>query len=178
MLLIAEVKTVSPFGFKSDKDWSFLFDIANEHGDWISIHTDSRWGGSFDLLKHARKLTQKPILAKGIHATDDEIKRAFGSGANYVLSVGRIPPFNESQILFEPKDLGQLSLASANTKIVWNSRDLDTGGKKPETIENARHLWTGWLCQASNVKNKKDICPNVDAVLVGTNIQEFVKQRN
>jgi indole-3-glycerol phosphate synthase len=49
--IIAEVKTQSPFGFKSQKTWKELFKIASEAGDIISIHTDSRWGGSFDLLK-------------------------------------------------------------------------------------------------------------------------------
>jgi len=69
-LLIAEVKTESPFGFVSEKTWRQLFDIANKHGDIISIHTDKRWGGSFDLISKAKELTKKPVLAKGIHATE------------------------------------------------------------------------------------------------------------
>ena len=62
--LIAEVKTASPFGWSSNRSWEELFDLANQYGDIISIHTDSRWGGSFDLLKQARQQTTKPILAK------------------------------------------------------------------------------------------------------------------
>ncbi|MAJ97292.1 MAG: hypothetical protein CMI56_01585 [Parcubacteria group bacterium] len=45
-------------------------------GDIISIHTDSRWGGSFELLEKARGLTDKPILAKGIHKDDADIEKA------------------------------------------------------------------------------------------------------
>lgn len=90
LILIAEVKTQSPFGFRSALSLQELFDLANRHGDIISVHTDMRWGGSFDLLRKARKLTTKPILAKGIHETDEEIEQAFASGANFVLVVGRI----------------------------------------------------------------------------------------
>ena len=64
--IIAEVKTQSPFGFRSDKNRDELFAVANQIGDIISIHTDPRWGGSFELVKKARALTKKPILAKGI----------------------------------------------------------------------------------------------------------------
>lgn len=55
--IVAEVKTESPFGFRSDKSWQELFDLAEALGDIISIHTDPRWGGSFELLKKARTLT-------------------------------------------------------------------------------------------------------------------------
>ena len=72
--IIAEVKTESPFGFKSERSWGELFAVANENGDILSIHTDSRWGGSFDLIKKAKSLTNKSILAKGIHATDSEVQ--------------------------------------------------------------------------------------------------------
>jgi len=80
--IIAEEKMESPFGFKSQKTWYELFSIANEIGDIISIHTDSRWGGSFDLIKKAKSFTNKPILAKGIHATDSDIEKAIEYGAD------------------------------------------------------------------------------------------------
>jgi len=86
--IIAEVKTESPFGFKSEKSWDELFGIASKIGDIISIHTDARWGGSFDLIKKARGLTDKKILAKGIHAKDEEIRKAIEAGADYVLVSG------------------------------------------------------------------------------------------
>ncbi len=63
--IIAEVKIQSPFGFKSEKSWDELFVIAEKAGDIISIHTDARWGGSFELIKKAKSLTKKQILAKG-----------------------------------------------------------------------------------------------------------------
>jgi len=105
--LIAEVKTKSPFGFRSKKSWDELFRIANEHGDWLSIHTDPRWGGSFELIKKARSLTKKPILAKGIHRSDKDIKQALKLGANYVLVVGRIPKAHLNKLLIEPENLSQ-----------------------------------------------------------------------
>lgn len=60
--IIAEVKTKSPTGKKSERTWDELFNIANEAGGIISIHTNSIWGGSFKLLKKARILTKKPTV--------------------------------------------------------------------------------------------------------------------
>lgn len=61
MLVIAEVKTQSPFGWKSSRSWDDLFEIACRVGDCISIHTDPRWGGSMDLVRRARSMTNKLI---------------------------------------------------------------------------------------------------------------------
>jgi len=58
-------------------------------------------------------------------------------------------------------------------KVVWNSRDLSDGGLKKETFEEARRLWKGWLCQASNICSVADIQDGADAVLVGTHLEEF-----
>ena len=52
--IIAEVKTQSPFGFRSQKSWDELFVIADSVGDMLSVHTDPRWGGSFDLIRRAK----------------------------------------------------------------------------------------------------------------------------
>ena len=41
--VIAEVKLISPFGFKSSKSWNELFGIASTLGDMISVHTDPGW---------------------------------------------------------------------------------------------------------------------------------------
>lgn len=171
--LIAEVKTLSPFGFKSEKTWDELFTVANKIGDIISIHTDPRWGGSFDLIKKARSLTQKPILAKGIHATDAEIEQALVAGATYTLVVGRIPSIHQESCLIEPLTLKELKTIPENLKVVWNSRDLSDGGLKKETFEEARKIFKGWLCQASNIKTTSDIKEGADAVLIGTNLIEF-----
>ncbi len=173
--IIAEVKTRSPFGFKSEKSWDELFLIADEIGDIVSIHTDKRWGGSFDLVRKARVLTKKPILAKGIHATDDEIEQALDAGADYVLVVGRVPSIHRDKCLIEPLTLSELKIIPENLKVVWNSRDLSDGGMKKETFEQARETFRGWICQASNIKTVADIENGADAILVGTHLFEFFK---
>lgn len=179
--LIAEVKTQSPFGFKSDKSWDELFQIANAYGDIISIHTDPRWGGLFELIKKAKSLTEKPILAKGIHETDDLLVKAFEAGADYALVVGRIPNLSESfrkRLLIEPHTLDGLKSIPPDLKVVWNSRDLNTGGLKKETFSEARKVFSGWLCQASNIKTIADVNGEADAILVGSNLESFVASLN
>ncbi len=172
-ILIAEVKTQSPFGFKSDKSWDELFVLADTVGDIISIHTDPRWGGSFELVAKAKGLTKKPILAKGIHATDADVQKAIDAGADYVLVVGRVPAIHVEKCLIEPLTLAELAALPENLKAVWNSRDLSTGGLKKETFEEAREVFRGWLCQASNIRTKADIKEGADAVLVGECLAEF-----
>lgn len=177
MQFIAEVKTHSPFGWQSNKSWDELFEIANQLGDIISIHTDPRWHGSFDLLRKARGLTRKPILAKGIHTHDTGIEEALKAGADYVLVVGRLPNVHIDVCFIEPHDIAQLQSLNADLKAVWNSRDLKTGGLKPETFEQARKAFPGWLCQASNVRSPKDINPTANAVLVGTHLENFLPKK-
>src|SRR5689334_8031588 len=128
--VIAEVKTHSPFGWESSKSWEELFAMAERVGDMISVHTDPRWHGSFELIKKARDLTKKPILAKGIHASDENIKQALAAGANFVLVVGRLPKIHPEKCLIEPLTLGELANIPKDLKAVWNSRDLNTGGFK------------------------------------------------
>ncbi|MDO8593890.1 MAG: hypothetical protein Q7R93_00025 [bacterium] len=171
--IIAEVKTHSPFGWRSSKTWDALFKIAEEIGDIISVHTDPRWGGSFELLKHARTLTAKPILAKGIHALDRDILEARDSGADFVLVVGRIPETELTKCIIEPFTLAELREIPEECRAVWNSRDLTTGGLKAETFEEARRLFPGWICQASHLKTVADIHPGAEAVLVGTHLETF-----
>lgn len=173
--IIAEVKTHSPFGFTSTKSWDELFAIAHEIGDIISIHTDPRWGGSLDLIKKAKELTTKPILAKGIHATDVEIQQAIDAGASYVLVVGRIPQIQLNKCLIEPLSLQELSTIPDNLKVVWNSRDLKDGTLKKETFEEAISLFKGWMCQASNIETIDDIKEDAQAVLVGTHLEGFAE---
>ena len=173
MIFIAEVKTQSPFGMKSSLSWDELFNIANTTGDWVSIHTDSRWGGSFQLLRKARQLTNKPILAKGIHSSDDEVREAFESGADYVLVVGRIPANYNEKCLIEPRNYYELSLIPYDINVVWNSRNLNDGSLKHESINMVRQERCGWLCQASNITSINDINPNVQAFIVGEYLQNF-----
>lgn len=173
--IIAEVKTKSPFGFSSDRTWDELFNIANDLGDIVSIHTDARWGGSFDLVERARKLTSKPILAKGLHQDDKDIERAISAGADYVLVVGRLPGIYLEKCFIEPLNINSLYKLPENLKVVWNSRDLSAGKQKYETFELAREIWKGWLCQASYLKTIDDIRPGADAVIVGTHLEMFAK---
>ena len=173
--VIAEVKVKSPFGFRSPYNWDELFDLANKIGDIISIHTDPRWGGSFDLISKARGLTSKPILAKGIHASDDDIIKTIEAGADFVLVVGRIPGVYKDKCLIEPLNLKELETIPNNFKIVWNSRDLSDGSLKQETFEQARKKWAEWICQASNIKNIRDIKVGANAILIGSYLKEFAK---
>lgn len=175
MQIIAEVKTHSPFGWKSSKSWDELFYLANQIGDIVSIHTDPRWHGSFELVAKARTLTDKPILAKGIHASDADIRSALQAGATYVLVVGRLPGTHMQHCLIEPLNLSQLSHLPGSVRAVWNSRDLDSGKPKTETFAQARKLFPGWLCQASNIVTARDIQPGADAVLVGTHLPQFAQ---
>ena len=177
--IIAEVKIQSPFGYKSSKSWDDLFAVANKIGDVISIHTDRRWGGSFELLKKARDLTSKPILAKGIHETDDEIQHAINCGADYVLAVGRIPQIEDIQkCLIESLTLSELHCIPKNLKAVWNSRELRDGSIKDDKFANARKVFSGWLCQASNIRTIDDIEDGANAIIVGTNLIEFAASLN
>lgn len=170
---IAEVKTASPFGWRSKRSWDELFKLADRYGDMISVHTDPRWEGSFELVTKARKLTDKPILAKGIHAGDDDVRNAFDAGADYVLVVGRIPEVHPKKCLIEVNAVADFETLPKDTKAVWNSRDLTTGGTKSESFAQVRAAWDGWLCQASNLRTPKDVASGADAILVGTHLPEF-----
>lgn len=179
-LLIAEVKTHSPFGYLSERTWDELFEIANKHGDIISIHTDPHWGGSLELIQKARVLTKKPILAKGVHATDEQVQSALDIGADYVLVVGRLPDTRLlPRCMIEPRDLSQLEALipqlQQEQKVVWNSRNLHDGSTRDKSeFMTARTLWPGWLCQASNIESNRDVMDGSDAILVGEHLQEFI----
>lgn len=176
LTIIAEVKTCSPYGFVSRYSWDELFRIAEEVGDIISIHTDARWGGSLEHLRKARFLTDKPILAKGIHIYDSELEDVFQCGADFALVVGRVPDHSYLDKTFiEPLSLKELKDIPESLKVVWNSRDLRTGNTKDISLTDVRKKWKGWLCQASNIHTIDDVSESVDAVLVGSFLPEFAK---
>jgi len=172
-LFIAEVKTMSPWGWATEMSWRALLERAIQLGDWVAVHTDPAWGGSFELLREARALVPQPLVAKGIHSTDNDVARAFECGADYVLVVGRVPKVQPHRCLIEPTDVSMLYRLPKGTKAVWNSRDLATGGLKAETFEHARAAWAGWLCQASNLRAMADVRPSADAFLVGTALADW-----
>lgn len=163
MLKIFEVKEKSPFGWESRFSKYHMLKVC-ETGDIISIHTNPLWGGSFEWLEEARSLTNKPILAKGFHCTQAEVDKAYSCGADYVLTVGWWN--GDDKCFHECESLDELSQSNAKWT-VWNSRDPRTGKIKLETIKEARGVRIGNLCQASNIKSRKDIHEAVDAVLVG-----------
>lgn len=125
------------------------------------------------MIRKAKSLTKKPILAKGIHRTDAEIQEAIDAGADYVLVVGRIPAIYQDKCLIEPFTLAELKTIPQHFKVVWNSRDLVDGNLKKETFEDARKIFKGWLCQASNIKTIQDIQEGANAVLIGTHLEAF-----
>lgn len=188
---IAEVKTKSPFGFQSNHSYDELFDIANEYGDILSIHTDPRWGGSMKRIKEAKSKTNKPILAKGLHVENEEIQQAFDSGANYVLCVGRIPSgFPLNKIFYEPLNFEEATchfdflgkICHSVAAIVWNQRNIITGNKKDVRIDqfikirdNSRGDYK--ICQASMIQTRKDVNPNVDFFIVGEHLPIFIDNR-
>ncbi len=151
-----------------------MFEIATQIGHIISIHTDTRWGGRFEDITRAKLGTDKSIMAKGIHASDEEVEEAFKSGADFVLVVGRVPDANPDKCIIEPNSLQELAdLPPEFGNVVWNSRDLSTGGLKRETFAEAREVlpYPKWLCQASNIKTLADIEPTANAILVGTHLE-------
>lgn len=123
---IAEVKPYSPAEGERSESWEALLELACEHGDMISIHTNPLWKGSFERLYEARKSTTLPILAKGFHFTDQEVERALGIGADAVLVVGRIPDERFVEHCYiEPLTRHGFDLVPANTPMcVWNARNL------------------------------------------------------
>jgi len=186
--LFAEVKPCSPSGWRSRYSWNELFELANSHPavDALSIHTSPRWEGSFELITQARKHTSKPILAKGIHAHDDDINRALDAGATMALAVGRIPwGFPHDCLIVEPLSLGKLAQIPLDYKTQWNARDLvglfrklaglpTRKESRPSFTEARAVRQHGWICQASHLKTKEDIQTGANAVLVGTNLPEFL----
>lgn len=174
---IAEIKTRSPFGYQSPETWATLFEYAFHYGQGISVHTDPRFGGSFEEIALVRALTSKFILAKGFHHSDDDIKKALNAGATRVLVVGRIPhDYLLPHCWVEPYDLARLRDIPSNATAVWNARDLKTGLPKKETWAEARQIFQGQLCQASRIKEPKDVAPDAEYFIVGEHLTTFSPQ--
>jgi len=184
-IFIAEIKTQSPFGFKSPHSFMSLMQYAITYGDWISVHTNALWGGDIETLSFVRRNTNKPILAKGFHFTDDDIKRSLDHGADYVLLVDRVanPAYVDwDKCLFEIHNHylleGNLSMYPEfkKQKFVFNSRDLGSGLPKKlweMDMFTDRGLWT---CQASGIYSMGHIQPKANAFIVGEHLVEFCKQ--
>lgn len=197
-IFIAEIKTQSPYGFQSPFSFMQLMEIACKNGDWISVHTNSLWGGDFAHIEFVRSFCKKPILAKGLHTTTDSILRAFESGANYVLTTNpnictATMPRNDwfkldnykDKILFEmdfatAKPMIDFNPSFKSRKYVSNLRNLKTGEFKPREINKEtdlnQFLNAGLsVCQASGIRYKTDVHRAVDSYIVGTHLMEFCK---
>jgi len=178
-LFVAEVKTMSPFGFRAPESWEERFALAHQHGDLISVHTDARWGGSLDLVRKAKASTWKRILAKGLHTTDEEVQAAFDAGADYATVVGRW--HDDDRVWVEPRSIPQLvdfvvlHKPHLDRVIIWNQRDLNTGEQRlHENIAQARSYWNGDLCQASFIRRPEEVSPQASLFIVGEHLPEFV----
>lgn len=188
-LFIAEIKTQSPYGFKSEYPFISLMEQAIQYGDWISVHTSPLWGGSFEALEFVRRLTKKPILAKGIHLRNDDVWKAMDYGADYVLIVDRmfgpsgqnglLPEYliRENHNLNELKEILDRNPSLKNQKFMVNQRDLRNGlPKKAWEMDRYKDLGIKWLCQASGIKQISDIDPAATAFIVGQNLVDFCKE--
>ena len=190
-IFIAEIKTKSPFGFKSKNSFMELMEYACEYGDWVSVHTNSLWGGDFAHIEFVRSFTSKPILAKGLHTTADSVLKAFEAGANFVLTTNShlgtaASPRNDwfkldaykDRILFETEaskakcDIDFNSFFKSR-RYVANSRDLKTGKTKGyRELDEFLNLGV-WVCQASNIMTPKDVDKRANAFIVGQNLPDF-----
>jgi hypothetical protein len=184
MMIVAEAKTRTPFDPFYRKDWMHQFALASEYGDMVSIHTDPQWNGSYDLIGIARKLTDKPILAKGLCTTEEQYDESIAAGAHQVLWVGTIPPPRcRANSWFEPTRIWRghmlAPVAEAGIPVVINSRDVLCGGGPTEDEEGIWQWFADnspdtFLVQASNIKSFSDIRSKANAAIIGTHLEQFV----
>jgi hypothetical protein len=179
MILVAEVKTYSPFGFKSEKSWDELFEIADRVGSIISIHTHPDWHGEPCLIDKARGRTTKPILAKALSGDVDEVHELIQRGANHVLISD---PFVFQH--FEPgvcwyefspdaASIQKVRFDKEQTYVV-NARDLLNGQRvQPDVWAYVRRLHTGKLVQASMIKSWLDVQTDADYAIVGQHLENL-----
>lgn len=188
-IFIAEIKTQSPFGFTSKTPKNRLVDLALEYGDWISVHTDARFGGGFDDIYRIRTETKKPILAKGFHCHNDDVQKCIDLGADYVLVVDRFFQLSkelEHKILFEFSDFSRVKTLyegyredylNEYYKFVYNGRNLRNGASK-NNVDNYK-LYRNqckWLCGASLIQHPNHVeqfYPDCNAYIVGEHLAEY-----
>jgi indole-3-glycerol phosphate synthase len=163
-IFIAEIKTRSPFGFVSPYSFATLMREAIKHGDWISVHTNALWGGDFDTISYVRQFTDKPILAKGFHGSDEAVQSALYHGATYVLSVNRVPKseYLASRCIFE---FDNLDLPEATRKSYQAFREI--GDESNHQFMDMLHQgrWAKFLqgnTVVCNHRNLKDGSPKLD----------------
>jgi indole-3-glycerol phosphate synthase len=155
-IFIAEIKTKSPFGYESKYTFSKLMEYAINYGDWISVHTNALWGGDFDTISYVRKFTDKPILAKGLHGSDEAVQTALYHGADFVLSVDRVPKseYLASRCIFE---LSNIELPDDKRKSY--EAFLSVGDKQSYDYMDNLHKtkWNKFLMENTVVCNSRDL---------------------
>lgn len=195
---IAEIKTRSPFGFKSNYDSYSLQMMAMEHGDMISIHVDPLWGGNVGYIGYMKKQLRdnrihKPLIAKGLHLSDQSIEESIKYGADYVTVVGRIPTskYLLPKCILEPlPDYGlpyQDFVHSTLDKmietepygIIFNSRNLFDGSLNYWDYESLKLRISDIskninLIQASGIKSMSTVHPLFNSYIVGENLPRFI----
>ena len=158
----------------------------------ISVHTGEDFGASDDDIYRASRYirfynkdhkTDKKLLAKGFHKSDEEIEHWLNEGADYVLVVDRVPAEKyRNHCILEFSDLEELVLTALkypDLKYLYNRRNLKNGTLKEKKIyifllEIAKEN-INWLCQASGIKTKEDVHNCADAYLVGENLPAFIE---
>jgi indole-3-glycerol phosphate synthase len=204
-LFIAEVKTISPFGFKSPYSADDLLNFAVAYGDMVSIHVDALWNGTHNDLRVVKRHLRdgmQPLLAKGLHLYDNLIQNSLEAGADSVLVVGRIPAKKYlAKCYMEPLTTEQLMTSEyaeavrQSAGLVLNTRDLFTGEMRLPDYPNP-HEWVSYwthafdnslidfkkdvgvpIIQASGIKNMKNIHPEVDGFIVGEHLPAFILQK-
>ncbi len=176
--IVAEVKMKSPYGWVNPMMARDQLAICEEVGDFISVHTDSMWGGSWDHLVDMRNRTAKPILAKGFHPTIAHVQRALDCGADHVLTVGWHPEGRLSQYCWHEVETRDQLINSGARWIVLNSRDPRTGETRTGTGVAAQRVVTSAdslghkLVQASLIRCATDVVPGMDAILIGEGLYQ------
>lgn len=171
--VVAEIKRRSPYGWVNPLPWECQLAICEEIGDIISVHTSELWGGGWLHLEAVRRRTKKPILAKGFHPCEADVKCSLDCGAEKVLTVGWDGGQYRDRCWFEVETRDQLINAPKGGWIVLNARNPRTGeartsldlkpGKVVSSVDSMGH----WICQASGIKGPEDVAEGVDAILIG-----------
>jgi len=169
---IAEIKTQSPFGYKSSHSFNELMEYAIVYGDWISVHTNALWGGDFDAISYVRKFTDKPILAKGIHGSDEAVQSALYHGATYVLSVDRIPKsdYLASRCIFELSSLELPLDRQLSYKAFLDVGDIE-GYNQMNNLHKTK--WNTFLKENIIVCNSRNL---KDGSINNRNINEYLNK--
>jgi indole-3-glycerol phosphate synthase len=141
--LIAEIKPKSPSSgiLKQEIDISPLIQTYTRHAAAISVLTDQQYfGGSFELLKSVKRLTERPLLCKDFILEAYQIYLARYFGADAVLLIVKILEDKQlSELLELANQLGMTAVVEVQTQdetlralasnaqcLLINNRDLST----------------------------------------------------